>query len=147
MASGFGWEGFSKFAMNSTMKMALVVGVLALLLARVAARSNKALGRGSRWRLLIGMAAVLVVLLILMNPEFLGLGLLGDTAFFDLLLLGVSLQLETILGHVFRFGVWIYSKVRWWILARSVGMISILLAVDAVGEKVSEVQKFLGRLR
>jgi len=45
-------------------------------------------------QLLLGAAAMLVVLVILFNPEVAALGLLGDTAFVDLLVLLLGLQLR-----------------------------------------------------
>ena len=47
------------------------------------------------WHALIGVIAVVLAFLILLNPEFLALGLLGDTPFFDLLVLLIGLQLRT----------------------------------------------------
>ena len=45
-------------------------------------------------RTLIGLVAVIAAILIVMNPEFYALGVLGDSAFFDLLVLAISLQLQ-----------------------------------------------------
>jgi hypothetical protein len=42
-----------------------------------------------------GLLAFLAVLLIVMNPEFVALGLVGDTAFFDMLILALTLQMHT----------------------------------------------------
>lgn len=94
---------------------------------------------------MIGAVAMVIVLIIILNPEFFALGLLGDSAFFDLLLFVVSFKLETILTQVFHFGFWIYSKLRWRLLVGSMGLISILLAIDAAGEKLSAAQKAIAR--
>src|ERR1043166_8012360 len=51
------------------------------------------------WQKIFGVLAVSFALLVVLNPEFLALGLIGDTAFFDMLVLAMSLQL-----HVFFRG-------------------------------------------
>src|SRR5580765_562841 len=45
---------------------------------------------------LFAAIAVLAAIVILLNPEFLALGLLGDTAFYDVLVLLLGLQLRTV---------------------------------------------------
>lgn len=45
---------------------------------------------------LLRVLAVLLMILIALNPESLALGLLGDTAFFDLLVLLIGIQLQTV---------------------------------------------------
>ncbi|HXS67645.1 MAG TPA: hypothetical protein VN761_02310 [Candidatus Polarisedimenticolia bacterium] len=83
----------------------LSLSILALLLMR-AARANRAFNRHPKWwQLLVGAAAVIVVVLIILNPELLGLGFFGDTAFVDLLLLAASFQLETVVKQASRFCV------------------------------------------
>ena len=52
-----------------------------------------------RWSPLFGVLALLAVIVILMNPEFFALGLFGDTAFFDFLVLAISCQMQ---GWVIR---------------------------------------------
>jgi hypothetical protein len=44
---------------------------------------------------IFGVVAFVLALLILLNPEFLALGILGDTAFFDLLVLAIGIQMHT----------------------------------------------------
>src|SRR5580765_5110892 len=51
--------------------------------------------RLNAWHALVGVIAVVLAFLILLNPEFLALGLLGDTAFFDLLVLLIGLQIRS----------------------------------------------------
>jgi hypothetical protein len=62
--------------------------------------------RLSWWQMLIGLIATASALLIVMNPEFLALGLLGDSAFFDILVLAIGIQLQTILA---RMGVYVLA--------------------------------------
>lgn len=52
--------------------------------------------RFTPWQVLIGVVAVVMALLIVFNPEFIALGILGDSAFFDLLVLAIGLQLQTV---------------------------------------------------
>jgi hypothetical protein len=52
------------------------------------------------WQMLIGLVATVAALLIVMNPEFLALGILGDSAFFDLLALAIGIQLQVILSRI-----------------------------------------------
>src|SRR5947207_12324046 len=73
--------------------------VLGLVIACVCFRMRKRKGFGSfhqmtGWQKVFGILAVVAAIVIVMNPEFLCLGLLGDTAFFDVLVLGLSLQLH-----------------------------------------------------
>ena len=59
--------------------------------------------RLNAWQILIGIVAIIMAILIVMNPEFYALGILGDSAFFDLLVLAISCQLQ-----VLGFRVWDY---------------------------------------
>lgn len=54
------------------------------------------------WQKIFGVVAVILTLLIVLNPEFLALGLLGDTAFFDMLVLALSLQMHVFAARVFH---------------------------------------------
>ena len=47
------------------------------------------------WQKLFGVIAVILVILIFLNPDLLALSLLGDTAFFDFLVLALSIQMFT----------------------------------------------------
>jgi hypothetical protein len=55
------------------------------------------------WRTLIGLIAVILAFLIVINPEFYALGILGDSTFFDLLVLAIGIQLQVILCRVWCF--------------------------------------------
>jgi hypothetical protein len=54
------------------------------------------------WQISVGLVAAVAALLIVVNPEFYILGILGDSMFFDLLVLAISTQLHGILSH---FGI------------------------------------------
>lgn len=80
----------------------LVLAVLAFLYARMQ-RRLKPLAGGRQlkgWHKIFGVVAVFLVVLILLNPELFALGLLGDTAFFDVLALALSIQMQTFVGQI-----------------------------------------------
>src|SRR5215204_257734 len=54
------------------------------------------------WRKIFGLAAFIGAVLILINPEFLALGLLGDTAFFEMLVLALSSQMHVFVTRAFH---------------------------------------------
>jgi hypothetical protein len=69
------------------------------------------------WQVLIGLAATVAALLIVMNPEFLALGILGDSAFFDLLVFAIGVQMQVILSrigvNVLAGGAKVVRFIRW----------------------------------
>ena len=99
--------------------------------------------RMSWWQVLIGLIATVAAILIVMNPEFLTLGILGDSTFFDLLVLAIGVQLQVILSRVglqvFAGAKWTTRFIRWRIYVT--GMM-LALAVDGI---VSTVQKVAHR--
>lgn len=73
--------------------------------------------RTSWWQVLIGMVAGIFALLIIMNPELLALGVLGDATFIDLLVLAIGIPMQGIFS---RTGVYLLAQgtrilrfVRW----------------------------------
>ena len=99
------------------------------------------------WQKIFGVVAVILTLLIVLNPEFLALGLLGDTAFFDMLVLALSLQLHTYATHAWRrFATVVTRGVRWAGIP-SPGL-CYLLAVStlAIASAVSAFQKAVHRI-
>src|SRR6188768_873899 len=52
------------------------------------------------WQVLIGFIATVAALLVVMNPEFLALGILGDSTFFDLLALAIGVQLQVVFSRI-----------------------------------------------
>ncbi len=94
------------------------------------------------WQKIFGMVAVLLALLMIMNPELLALGLLGDTAFFDLLVLFLSLQLQTVAARAWNCVRAVYSRIMpvvVWRLWRSCSLMA--LAVAPVGDVISVIWK------
>ena len=98
------------------------------------------------WQKVLGVVAAILVLLMVLNPEFLALGILGDTAFFDMMVLVLSVQLHTFAVGSFRAGVQGLSKGVRWLGMPSPGL-SYLLAVTtlAIGSAVSAIQKAVHR--
>ena len=99
------------------------------------------------WQKLFGLIAVLLAVLILINPDFLALGLLGDTTFFDVLVLALSLQML-----MFVRWLWRYLRTGFVRSMRRVGIPSpgfrYLLAVSAVavGSTISTIHKVVHRI-
>jgi hypothetical protein len=54
------------------------------------------------WQKLFGVLAIVLTMLIILNPELLALGLLGDTALVDMLVMALSLQMHTFVVRAFR---------------------------------------------
>lgn len=83
------------------------------------------------WQKLFGAVAVVLTLLIILNPEFLALGLLGDTAFFDMLVLAMGLQMHTLAVQTCRWCVALLKRgvPRVWIPSPA---LSYLLTVSAL---------------
>ena len=93
--------------------------------------------RFDSWQTLIGLVAVVAAIVIMMNPELYALGILGDSAFFDLLVLAIACQLHTIssriVSHVvagfymvkrfMRFRIFVTQTVMLFILADIVGTV------------------------
>jgi len=75
----------------------VIVACLALITVGVVRVLNRVRPAGSPrlkpWQKVAIVLAVIGALLIAMNPELWALGLMGDTAFFDFLVLLLSLQL------------------------------------------------------
>jgi hypothetical protein len=98
------------------------------------------------WQKMLGVVAAILTLLIVLNPEFLALGFLGDTAFFDMMVLALSLQLHMVAAGAFRGCVRALSKGVRWLGIPSPGL-SYLLAVTsfAVGSAICAVQRAVHR--
>src|SRR5690242_19000560 len=69
------------------------------------------------WEALIGLVATVAALLIVMNPEFLALGVMGDSAFFDILAFAIGIQLHVIMSRVRAYvlgaGARVLRFIRW----------------------------------
>lgn len=63
------------------------------------------------WQALAGLLAVAAAILIVLNPEFLALGILGDSVFFDLLVLCLSLQIQSLGARVWSWVATGFSRI------------------------------------
>jgi uncharacterized membrane protein YkgB len=99
------------------------------------------------WQKIFGILAVLVALLLILNPEFLALGLIGDTAFFDMLVLALSLQLHVIATRAFHSSVDAVSRSVRWLTIPSPGLRYLLaLTMPAIAGAVTAFQKAVHRM-
>ena len=98
------------------------------------------------WQKLFTMAGVIMALLILINPEFLALGLLGDTAFFDMLVLALSLQMHMFALRAFRRCFDALRRALRWMGIPSLGLRYLVAVVTPiVASAISTVQQGLHR--
>jgi hypothetical protein len=132
------------------MKLGILLGlaILAYALTRVLDRIKPAGSQPLKWwQKLAGGVAVILAILIVINPEFLVLGLLGDAAFFDALVLLFSLQLQTVGARVWHCIGPMLSRTMRWVMTPSPGMYYLLtVSAVAIGGIVSTVQKVVHRI-
>jgi hypothetical protein len=130
------------------MKTGILLGLALLACAFIRVRNGANPARPQRvkwWEKLVGVVAVLLAILVIINPEFLPLGLLGDTAFFDLLVLLLGLQLRMVGTQAWGCVAGIFSRImRWW--TPRLSYLLFLSAVAAIGNMVSAVQKVVHRI-
>jgi hypothetical protein len=120
----------------------------------VACAMNRAQGRSKPawsqhlkgWQRVFGAVAVFLALLVILNPEFLALGLLGDTAFFDLLVLSLGLQMHTLAARAFRACANAWSKWFGWLVIPSPGLRYVVaVSTVVIASVVSAFQKAVQR--
>jgi len=96
--------------------------------------------RLNSWQVLIGLVAVILATLMVMTPEFYALGILGDSAFFDLLVLSISFQLRGVGSWVWRFVVTgvtpIMRFVNWRISTTSMALLFIFAGINSAVQKI-----------
>ena len=99
------------------------------------------------WQKLCGVIALLLALLILLNPDFLLLGLLGDTTFFDILVLALSVQMFTYSQWAWR---WLRHGVirswRWLGIPSFCFRYQIYLSAAAIESMISHAQKWMDQI-
>jgi hypothetical protein len=126
----------------------LTFSVIAFALARASARRKSSWTKQLKgWHKFFWIVAVLLTLLIVLNPEFVALGLLGDAAFFDLLVFALSLQLHTYFTGFCRRLVKMLTRGLRCLKIPSPGL-SYLLGVSgvAIASAISAVQKAVHRI-
>jgi hypothetical protein len=128
--------------------MVLGLAMVAYLYTRTPARIKPAGSRNLKgWHKLFGAVALILAVLIVVNPEFLALGLLGDTAFFDALVLLLGLQLQMIAAQAWTWCRAVSSRMLLRIVARmSLSFSVIVLTLAPVGDMFSAIHKTLHRL-
>src|SRR5215472_585538 len=90
------------------------------------------------WQKLLGLVAVLAALLMILNPEFLALGLVGDAAFFDALVLLLSLQLQALGSRAWTCLRAVFTTVARMLMTRlAFSLAAIFVAVAPIGSAVS----------
>jgi hypothetical protein len=96
--------------------------------------------RLNSWQVLIGLVAVIAATLIVMTPEFYALGILGDSTFFDLLVLAISLQLQMIGSRIWYYVVLGFTPIKqfvsWRIYATSAALLFIFADIVFTVQKV-----------
>ena len=71
--------------------LSLGLGALALIRMR---RTKRQWFRNLKgWQKLLGLLGLLLAVIVILNPELIALGLLGDSVFFDMLALALSVQM------------------------------------------------------
>ena len=111
-------------------------GIAVLALAFVACASTRSGGTKPAWsahlkgwQKIFGVAAVIMTLVILINPELYALGLLGDTAFFDMMVLALSFQMHTFVVGAFRGSINVLRRGMRWLGIPSPGLLYLLAAL------------------
>jgi len=134
--------------MRLTPIILLGMAILAYALSRVPDRIKPAWSqRLEGWQTLFGVVAVILALLIIISPEFLALGLLGDTTFFDVLVLLLSLQLQGFAARAWRSVCGVFSRMMRVMIPRmSISFFMVVMAFVLIGDVVSAIQKAVHRI-
>ena len=88
--------------MRNTTIILLSLGLIALALARMQRNPRGPFRNLKGWQSLLGLLAVVMAVAVLLNPDLLALSLLGDSAFFDMLALALSVQMLVSLQWAWR---------------------------------------------
>lgn len=123
--------------------LAIIVGGLSILLSPSSRSSgSRAAASWSQhfhgWQKILGVVALAALLTLLMNPEFLVVGLLGDTAFVDLLVLALSLQAQGALAQGRRHAAAVLARpLRWTWIPRPGPFYSLSWVVLCIGSALA----------
>jgi hypothetical protein len=130
------------------MRKGLAILLLSLGLAALAhrrlKRSNRQWFRNLKgWQKWLGLLAILVIL----NPEFLALGLLGDSAFFDMLALALSVQMLVSVRLVWhKLSIGFIRGLRWLGIPSPGFRFLMAVTTVALAAALSPLQKVTHRL-
>jgi hypothetical protein len=99
------------------------------------------------WQKVFGLIAVILAVFILINPDFLALGLLGDATFFDVLVLALSFQMLVFVQESWRFLSTGLAKWLRWVGIPSPGMRLLwTLSMIVTGSVISSIQKIAHKI-
>ena len=130
-----------------TRDLLLGVAILACALRWASGRKNPGrLQHLEPWQKLVGVAAAIAALLIIITPELFALGLLGDTAFFDLLVLLISLQVQSAAVQARWRLAGLLSKAMWWVMTPRMSYLFVLSVWAVVGYVVSRIGRIVHRI-
>ena len=91
-------------------------------------------------QVVIGLLAVMIATVIVMTPEFYALGLLGDSTFFDFLVLAISFQLRGLAAGGWRHALSGFARMRrlmtWSLHASSTALLFTLAGMISMVQKV-----------
>ena len=122
----------------------IILACLAFIAYAIARRSSRRFEHLNGWQKIFGLVAVFLVVLILINPECLALGLLGDTTFFDVFVMALSLQMLGFVQLAWRYVVLGFAPIQRFINWRIYATSTMLLFI--VTDIVSTVQKVVHRI-
>ena len=126
--------------------IALAIVACACFRPQVSRRPARAV-RFRGWQKVLSVVAFIAALLIAINPEFLALGLLGDAAFFDALVVLLTLQLHH--GGI-RVGSYlraIFAKaMRYFVPSLRMNFWLALMIFAPLGELLAAVHKAVHRI-
>ncbi|MGH7954226.1 MAG: hypothetical protein ACREFE_20215 [Limisphaerales bacterium] len=122
----------------------IILACLAFGAYAITRRSGERFAHLKGWEKLFGLIAVVLVVLILMNPDFLALGLLGDATFFDVLVMALSLQMLGFVQLAWRYVVLGFTPIQRFVNWRIYAISTVLFFTFA--DIVSTVQKVVHRI-
>ena len=123
----------------------ITFAVFVVIFLRTVHQNNRSFGLAS-WEKMTGLLAVVLALLVVLTPEFAALGLIGDSAFFDLLVLLMSLQIQSIATVIRSVLINSLRRVMVWFFAPRVSYLIWLSAYGAVLAVVGHVQRLVHRI-
>ena len=133
--------------MRKPIVILLSLGLGALALTRLRRTKPAIFHNLKGWQKLLGLLAVIMAVIILLNPEFLALGLPGDSAIFDMLALALSVQMLVSVQWVWQHVSKKFLRTMRWFGIPSPGF-RYLMAITtvAIANAFSELQKLLHRI-
>lgn len=131
--------------MQPTTVFLLVLMMLAYARTRSPGKTRHAwLQQFGGWQRVFGTVAVVMALFIVLNPEFYALGLLGDSAFFDMLALALALQMHLYVGQAVRICLMAWPKAMRILGIPSPGLLYLL---DVSSSLLARVRTVVQKLR